>query len=120
MVQATMTEKGPLARPLDERTNKWPRMVLSAIAVIFLVAAAYFTVASLSGNRDSNILTETVAPENRLEALKLLSSDERQRLISREADALKSNPLDQAALKNLTLLLRAEGDQERAERLAIL
>jgi hypothetical protein len=117
---SAIDQQGPLTEGLEKRSGTRPRIFVAVLAIIALAIAAYFTIASLAGKRDSRILTETVAPENRLAALKLLPPKELQRLIAREAVALRDNPLDQAALKNLTLLLRATDDPQGAERLAIL
>jgi len=60
-------------------------------------------------------------PQNAVaERLGRMIQADRQALIIRERNALKNDPLDLSALKNLAVLWRAENDQERATRLAVL
>src|SRR5437868_3558135 len=96
------------------------RLAALALASIFLVLAAYYTIWSLAAPRDARPLPSDAGFDSVAAALKAISPSERQALRERETNALRSDPLDPVALKTLSSLWRAEDDGERAEALAIL
>ena len=95
---------------------------LAAIAgtTVLLLLGLYLTMWSLSGPREGRQMPSDAAQGSVNEALKVMAPPQRQALREREMDALRSNPLDPVALKNLSSLWRAEDNGDRAERLAVL
>ena len=95
-------------------------LVVISLAFLFLLIALYYTIWSLSAPRDGRPMPSDAALGSLAAALKAVPPSERQALRQREIEALKSNPLDPMALKNLSNLWRTEENEERAEALAIL
>ncbi|MFO0991287.1 MAG: hypothetical protein U1E67_05090 [Hyphomicrobiales bacterium] len=96
------------------------RLAAMALASVFLVFAAYYTIWSLSVPQDARPLPSDAGFDSVAAALKSISPSERQALRERETEVLRNNPLDPIALKTLSNVWRAEDDGERAEALAIL
>ena len=96
------------------------RMATIAFAAVTLALGLYFTVWDLSGPNDIRPMPANPGQNSTSEGLKVLAPTERQMLRARETDALRNDPLDPRALKNLSNLWRAEDDGDRAARLAVL
>ena len=96
------------------------RLAAIAGSAVLLLFALYLTIWSLSAPREGRQMPSNAAQVSASEALKVTAPLERQALRERETNALRSDPLDPMALKNLSDLWRAEDDGERAERLAVL
>lgn len=97
-----------------------PQLIAMVAAVVFLAICGYFTIAALSGARDARILPPGAAQGSAVDSLRLMSPPERRTLIAREQAALRNDPLDRTALKNLIVLWRSQDEAEMAERLAVL
>jgi hypothetical protein len=110
-------------RTSASRTGMWrlnERLATIAVATVTLALGLYLTIWALSGPIEVRPMPSNPSQTSASEGLKVLSSPERQALRARETDALRRNPLDGQALKNLSNLWRADDDLERAERLAVL
>ncbi|MBL8906881.1 MAG: hypothetical protein JNM20_09415 [Rhizobiales bacterium] len=96
------------------------RLAVILVAAIALALGVYFAVWALSRPNEVRPMPPSPPEGSISEGLKLLVPSERQALRERETDALRRDPLDPRALRNLANLWRAEGDGDRAERLAVL
>jgi len=96
------------------------RLATIAVSIVVLALGLYFTVWALSGPGEERPMPVSPGQGSVSEGLKVLTPLERGALRARETDALRRDPLDPRALKNLSNLWRAEDDPERAERIAVL
>ncbi len=101
-------------------TRPSERALVIAVATIGVALAFYYTIWALSSPNMIRPMPGGAGAAGTADAMKTMSTSERKALLDREISAFRSDPLDPMALKNLSTLLRAEANSDRAERLAVL
>lgn len=119
-MDALAAEKPSITRSWSSKSLSAERVATMAFSIMALALAFYFTVWDLSGPGDIRPMPANPAQTSVSERLKVLDPEERKALLARETNALRNDPLDRRALKNLASLWRAEDEGDRAARLAVL
>jgi hypothetical protein len=107
---------GPKATP--QAPSAWHYVCWAAGAALLAYGVFGAAATFLRGDAPP-LLGPSVTIDKLPDALKALPPPQRQQLIAREQDALARDSLDRDALINLSLLYGADGQQKRAEDLAI-
>jgi len=90
------------------------------LVIVLLLIGLFFTVASLFVRRYGKIVSDAIPPTEWVTSLRTLPVDDRKQLMTKERKAFLADPLDRAALNNLSLLEKVEDNDEGYRALALL